>query len=233
MKILFDNLAIIATLSSAHPNSNYPVDNVINPFLKKIYKSTEISDTITMSWTSDQIIDSCFVDLTNATSATLVLKNSSGSTLKTQAITPVDIAVYFDAVSGVRSATLTFSHASDVVYLGAIGIGLAYTMPIPLSNWKKYPYDLSSKTSSLGGQVQTNKIAPLNKMIFNFKINDRDQYEEISELVGAVSAPVFFDFTNLNHIFCLPYYADIESGFESPDKSDNIFSFTLTFTEAR
>jgi hypothetical protein len=230
MRILFENLLLSATLSSVSPNGIYPVTNLAHPFLRKIYKSTANTDTITLSWTADQVIDSCYLGYTNATSCTLKLYSSAGVLLGTQTFTPADMAVHFTAVSGVRSATLTIT-ASATVYLGGIGIGQSYTMPDPLNDWVDTFVDNSTSSSSSYGQVLTNKIDPLRQAVLNFDVSGYDAYSALSTRVAALSRPTFVDLFEKAHDRYLPLYCTITPSNQA--KTDDRFTFTLTLLEAR
>lgn len=232
MKILLDNKLLTATLAALHTNANYPLENLRSPFLKKIWKSTEDEDTITLTWANSIAVDCIAIGFTNADSVTAKLYNASNILLDTITVDPDEIMIYFTEVQGVRKIELEME-ASTPLYVGSVGMGLAYAMLDPLSDWKPSKYNQSSKTRSADGQVQINKISPLRRIAFNFMTTDKGLFDEIEALVSNLAIPIFFDFTHLNHDFYLPYYADIEGSFEDPAKNDNQFSFSLTFLEAR
>lgn len=65
MIILFDNLMEAGTLSAVNADENYPVSNLISPFLRQIYQSTGNTDTITLELTEDANVDALFWGFTN------------------------------------------------------------------------------------------------------------------------------------------------------------------------
>jgi hypothetical protein len=234
MKILFSNLLLTSTPSALHPNGNYPVANLSHAFLKKIYKSTSNVDTITLDWATDQIINCLYCAFTNATTIQVKLYSSVGTLLKTIDLTAADPGATFAAVPYVRQAKIEItSPGGALAYLGSIGIGLAYTMPDPLANWKDGSLDNSTKTRSPDGQVLMNKVPPLRRFAANFKVTDYETYLAIKALVDAVSRPVFADVFELAHSKYLPLYCDIDGGFGNPDKGDREFTFSLNLLEAR
>ena len=40
MRILFDNEALVASITSYYESANYPASNIIHPFLMKRYQAT-------------------------------------------------------------------------------------------------------------------------------------------------------------------------------------------------
>lgn len=234
MKVLLNNRLLDATLSCVSPDTSYPIDNLKHQFLKKVWRSTAQTDEVTVSWSADQLIDCLFVELTNATAAQLRLYDSTWTLLKTVNMAASEVSTYFAAVSGVRHAKVAFTGlASGTLYVGKIGLGIAYTLPNPKNDWIPAYKDNSEKTYSTGGQVFTNHRKPLKKMSFNFFTRVYALYTEIATLFNDLERPVFFDFTDKKHAFQRSYYADVSSNFDNPSRDDRYFTFTLTFTEAR
>ena len=234
MKILFSNLVLDSTISCSHLNTSYPVDNLKHAFLKKVWKSASSTDELVFAWSADQSISSIFVSLTNATALRLRLYDGSSSLLKDVSFSPSLGVLYFDAISGVRTARLSLSGTPGgaAVYLGKAGLGVAFELPAPLNDWIPARKDNSIKSYSSGGQVLTDHVKPLKKMGFNFFTRSYAEYTEIVDLCSAVSQPVFFDFTNKKHSFQAPFYADLSTNFDNPGRDDRIFLFSLTLTEA-
>jgi hypothetical protein len=234
MKILFDNLLWSASLSALHENTGYPVTNLRHVFLKKIFKSTAISDTVTIAFASDKIIDSCYLGFTNAASATLTLYNSSMTLLATKTIDIPTLAVSFAAVSGVRYAKIAITATSPALaYLGTAALGEAFTMPDPINDWTPGFVDNSTSEESDDGQYLLNKIPWLRAPVFNFFVESLTDYQEIFDLVAAVERPVFIDPFESNKSMMLPIYGIFSGGISDPVKSDNIFTFSLNVREVR
>lgn len=234
MKILFDNRLLAATLSCLHPNTSYPASNLADSFCRKVWKSTSGSDALTLLWASDQEVDSAFVEFTNAAAMRVQLYDVGDSVLYDGSLTTTNKALYFAAVSGVRKAVLTFSGVvSGVLRVGKVGIGTAYEMPDPKSDWTPGQKDLSNKVTSAGGQVLQDYVEPLLRIKFGFFVQTFALYKEIKALFAALARPVFVDFTSEDHSFYPVMYSDVDAGFSDPGRDDYVFTFSITFTEAR
>ncbi len=246
MKILFDNLLASATLSAGGTSLNYPLSNLLHAFLKKKFQQTvdgssgmPDADALTLTWLSNQIVDSIFIGYSNATLFTLKLYGSTGTLLYTKTFTDLEMGVSFAAVSGVRSAKLLLDDelglASMTVYLGGLGIGQSYIMPDPLNDWTLEQIDNSIGDTTLDGQVLGQYIEPLRSYSFNFKIGLRSIYSAVYNKVKALG--------RYTPVFCAPFedamdevpamYVVLDGGFKSPSKDDNVFGFALTLLEAR
>jgi hypothetical protein len=229
MKILFDNYSLTSTLTALHADANYPVSNLKHDFLKKIFKSTEASDTITIAFGSAKTVDCCYIGFTNATTITLTLYNSSDTVLYTQAISATYLGDTFTPVAGVSYATVAFSGSADI-YVGNIGIGSAVTMPGHSPKLVKVQVDESSKSVSTYGQYRKNKV-PWRKQTqsehFVYSYSDWNTYYGLFE---DVSTPVWVDVFEETPGAINPFYADVELGNISRDKDQ--YTFVVTCTEA-
>jgi hypothetical protein len=234
MKILFVNDLLTATLSALHADASYPVANLASVFLKKIFKSTQNTDSITLQWAADKIVSCVYAGFTNATAIQARLYNSSDTLLSTINLTASDPGLAFAAVATVRKAVVDITSPGGTdAYLGSIGIGLAYTMPDPLADWTPGGLDNSTKIRSSDGQVLINKVPPLRALDLNFQVSTYEEYAAIKVLVEATSRPVFVDPFELAHTKYLPMYADLDGGFANPGKNDRRFNFSLNLVEAR
>ncbi len=134
MRILFENLAKTATLSAGGTSINYPLSNLVHPFLKRKFQQTvtggvilysgspitylgtglssldsnwmPIADALSMAWDADQTIDTVFVGYSNATLFELWLYDSGGAVLSVIYFTNAEMGSVFTPVAGVRSAKL-------------------------------------------------------------------------------------------------------------------------------
>lgn len=231
MRILFDNKLNNATLSSLHQNSLYPVARLKDSFLKRIYKSTENSDTITIVFASEEKIDCIYIGFTNALTASAILKGISGNTLYSGTINVQRGGGVITSTTGVKSAEITLS-GTENIYLGTIGIGDAYTMPDPLNDIIKSFVDNSETYQSNDGQYSKNKIAWLRFIKASFAtVDDIDLYNEIYLLFSEVDRPVWLDcFENVNGALN-PMYCSVE--FKADSKNDKLYKFSFEATEAR
>jgi hypothetical protein len=200
MKILFDNLMLISTLSAASPNDSYPLANLKHSFLKKIYKSTTNYDIITMTWDEDQTIDCCYVGHTNAKSFMLSLYDENSTLLYSKRFSSDAMGVNFTAVAGVRSATLYLCNFLETtIYLGSIGVGINYAMPDPIADWSPDSLDNSTRVSSSDGQILINKIPKLQKIGLNFRIFTYLLFQTIKSYIDDIDQPVFIDCFEKSH----------------------------------
>ena len=234
MKILFDNLLWNATLSALHADAGYPVTNLRHFFLKKLFKSTAVSDTVTISFTVDKSIDCCYLALTNAATATLKLYSAAMALLATKTIDIATLAVSFAAVSGVRYATIELAATSPaLVYLGTAALGVAYTMPDPRHDWKTGYVDNSVASESADGQYLVNKASVLRAYDLNFFVQDLAEYLEIFALVTAMERPVFVDLFEGARTTALPMYSILDGGITNYSKDHNVHRFSLRPREVR
>lgn len=230
MRILFQNDAINAALSALHVDSNYPLSNLNHSFLKKIFKSTQNTDTVTITFSTVKSINCVYVGFTNATSITARMYDISSVLLSTEILNMDKPSSVFTPVGSVKYITLTFA-AAAAVYVGTIGTGLNYTMPNPNATVVKDYVDNSSENSSADGQYMINKIEWLRKVPASFYVYDLDEYNLIYAAFSSVDRPVWVDFYEETVNAINPIYGIVKLG--TPKKTERIFSFDLTVTEAR
>jgi len=231
MRVLFNNLIYDATLTATYADGNYPVTNLIASAVKKIYKSTEVSDMITIIFDDAQTIDSCFVGYTNATNIVLSLYDSDSNLQYSTYISTDKLGKVFTPVGCVSYATLTFT-SSDTLYVGTIGIGESYTMPDPDDGIVAKPIDNSTREFSTGGQLFINRV-PIRKT-FDTTISNIlvDDYNAIFALWANLEHPVWVDVYEETSGIINPIFADVVMG-EDPTQSWKRYALTLTFTEVK
>ena len=244
MKILFSNLADTATLSAGGTLSvNYPLANLTHVFLVKkfqqIISALSDAEALTLTWTADQTIDFVALGYTNGTAFTLKLFDSAGVLLSTQAFTSAELGATFTAVSGVRSAKLIIDDGTAVfpmtVYLGGIGIGLATDIWRPAYDWTPEYIDNSFGTETIDGQALGQYIEPLRAPKFSFITASKAVLDAVQAGVYAIGkyTPVFvIPFTGALATV-KPLYCTIPDGVESPARAGLLYTFSLTFKEAR
>jgi hypothetical protein len=230
MKILFNNEVLSATITAANADTSYPVVNLNDVFLKKIFKSTATSETITITFSADKVIDSIYIGFTNGSSISAGLYNSSNSLISTQAIDGTTKCATFTAVTGVRKIVITMSGGADKVYIGTICAGSAYSMP-PFLPTIREPIDRSKEVWSDDGQLLKNKREWRKMLKTSHEVN-RATYLEIYGLLSLNSRPVFIDVYENTKTGEYPFYGDVSiSG--TPTRSGDIYKITLLLTEAR
>lgn len=257
MKILFDNAATRATISSTNENANYPASNLIDEFLRIRWQEYHTGSVITIEFDDPEDIDCVFWAYSNAENIVVftdtgagasegaygIELTSSGDYLTTSdgymvGIVPASdgaSAVYFDSVqTGVTHLYIWIYGEADKTYLGGIGCGLSTTL-YPVVDYKEGYEDNSIIASSPYGQVAQNYIDPLVVDSYNFVgvtretlIDIRDKYKTV-----GVGGKVWVDLTSEKHEFKTPMYAVISAPFQSAPMGNGKYSFSLSFTEAR
>jgi len=232
MRYLFTNEILDAVLSATNGNSNYPIKNLQDKFLGKIFKNTTGSSVITVEYTSDISANCLFYAHHNLTALSAVYKNSASTTLAT--ITPStiqDVGVeYFTKLTTIRSIEITIT--GD--YIGGIGTGVYYQMPDPLADFSRDLQDNSFVIQSPSGQVLSNYEKPLKVPQWSFRdlktsiANDiRNSYIEIGR-----GTPFYADFFENNRDFYNPLYCffTVEPG---DQKNGRRIDYNIELMEAR
>lgn len=235
MRILFNNIAEIATISANNQSLNYPVENVIHPFLEKRFQTTGASSTIVILFDSDQSVNCLFYGYNTMTGLTIVLKNSVDAILDTivaSEIFPVG-AEYFPIQTTVRKIELQVS-GPDPFYLGGVGVGVYYQMPDPLGVYTPGNTDNTSLTESLYGQTLQNYVKPLRTLEYGFRDNEGTIKKEVNDnyvLVG-IGKGIYMDFYEENREKEAPMYGKIIDSLSFP-YNPRRYDFSLNVQEAR
>lgn len=237
MKILFNDLIPESTITSLNASENYPAENLQSFSIRERYQSTIVNDTLTIELGADYNISSFFYAYTNATAMSVRFYDYDSSLLYTLAITAPGSETeheQFTTIQDVYYIEIDLTATTTEVYLGAVGVGVAYTMPDPLSTWTEPYFDSSAKSRSRAGLALHNYIKPFWAGAFGWGEITRTLMNEIIELVTdyGTGAPIWIDCFELNHTFMKPYRATIEN-MTQPKKTDRRYAFTLTFKEAR
>ena len=230
MRILFDNELINAVVTYVTENPNYPLFNLKDNFLKRIYKGTDLSEIITITFSTARSIDCCYIGYTNANTATLRLYSVTSVLLDTQTVNIANNGGVFSTVENVKYCTLTLGATANV-YIGTIGIGDSYTLPDPLNNVMKDYIDNSSEYLSKDGQYAKNKIQWLKKVETDHYVLSMDDYNIIYALFADNERPVWVDIYESLDYGISPFYAKID--FKANNQSWRKYNFSVTSTEAR
>lgn len=260
MKILFDNAAKRATISSINELANYPASNLVSPFAEERWQenfSEPPAAVITVTFDSPEDIDSFYFTYTNATGIYAVTNTGAiahgymhdveatddGEDIVTDdgydigIIEAIKISdgIYWDGVQeGVTSVTIYIFGTENPLYLGEIGIGLSYAMPDPLAALDESFEDNSVFEGSVYGQSLQTYIEPLRSESYNFSGIKRDIVKEIWEryLSVGLGGKVWLDVTEKNHDFKAPMYCRI-TAVPGTSKDGVYYNFEMSFTEAR
>ena len=189
MRILFDNYALAATVTSLDASGNYPPTNLVHPFLRKRYQNITGDDTITFQFETDRTVNCIYFGYHNADQEELLTEDGevittegdevlllasaninyylysySGTLLYSGTINMVNQfeAIHFDDVPLVRRVTVEteWSGLGLSGYLGAVGIGQDYEMPGADSEWMNGLEDNSIVMRSDVGQYLQNYVEP-------------------------------------------------------------------------
>ena len=95
MRILFDDLIHDAVITSLNADSSYPVTNLADRYLRRQYKSTRATDTITLTYTADKSIDCLFWGYTNLANMLVVFKDSLGAVVEVVYFEDGNVAHYY------------------------------------------------------------------------------------------------------------------------------------------
>lgn len=230
MKVLTQNYTDIATLSATNIDANYPLANLKHPFMKKIWKGTTSSESVTIDFGYARSVNSVYIGLTNANVLSVTLYNEYDSVLYTTGINATSKRATFATVVGVRYAIVYFT-ATDVVYCGNIGVGFAHTMPDPLNDVLKGYKDNSRRVETDDGQVMIHKSAWLRTIEPSFYVESRDDYNMWYGLFADIERPIWVDPFENTVDAINPIYGVVE--FVPDSKDDRIYNFHLNITEAR
>lgn len=230
MRILFNELFENAEVLATNQSLNYPVANIVHPFLHKRFQSTTTTSTVTATWDTDQCMSCFFYGFHTLTSLTVAYKDSSGTTIKTLSITdPLDIGVeYFDTISA-RSVEITLNGASGF-YIGKIGGGCCYSMPDVNATYESGNSDNSDGSSSAYGQRLVNNIPKLRELSYSFRELSLETKNEIDALY--TSKNIFFDLYENNREKEAPIYGYLTEPFSFPYEARK-YSLNMTIGEAK
>lgn len=237
MKILFENVAIDATISDTNGSPNYPADNLINSSLRKRFQTGFTSADAIFDLAEDEDISCFFAGYTNADSIDVEFFDQYLSSLYSFTITNPNEDVeslFFDTVSGVSRVTVTINGASGNVYLGGVGFGLEQDIMYPADGFSENYTDNTVFSKSPGGQLLQNYIKPLRSYDLNMRENTRaaiNNIRSLYELTGK-GYRLWIDITEDNHDFIRPMYGNIVDNF-SDIKNGRRYDYPLTLEEAR
>jgi hypothetical protein len=231
MRILFDNLIFTSSVSADDVNANYPVTNLQAAHLTKIYKSTTTGAEVTITFQTVQTVNCCYIGFTNASAATVALYNASDTLIKTVTLDTSRGGKTFTAALLVKYAIVTLA-ASDVLYVGTIGIGNNYTMPDPDNNIVAKPVDRTSRDFSNGGQLYANYRDVVQQIDATFSQLLSGTYNEIFALFAARRHSLWIDIYEENTGIIKPLYCDMTTNGD-PSQSWKKYQMKFTFIEVR
>jgi len=232
MKILFNNLIYSSTLSADTQNNNFPLTNLQSDFPDKIYKATQESAIITIELSAIGSINCFYITNTNATGAVIGLYNSSNSLLKTVTLDLDRNGQSFPITGSVKKIILTLA-GSDIIYLGCIGFGYAYTTPLVQNDVIPKPIDNSIRNSNDYGNFYINPIPVRQSYDITFPKLTRAQYNELFNLwAGSIYHPLWSDVYDNSTGEMNPMFGVMINN-TPPEHEWKRDSIKFTFTEAK
>ena len=231
MRILFNNLIYSSTLTADTVNANYPLTNLQNDSIKKIYKSTTTGAVITATMSSVGSINCAYMGYTNATAATLAMYSSGNVLLGTVALDVTKGGKSFTTVSSVSYVKLTLA-GSDTVYLGGFGFGLNYKMPNPTNDLVLKPIDNSTRNYSDDGQLYINRVNILHQLDVTYSLESIDTYNAIMAKWEALIHPAWVEPYEENTGMINPMFCDITMD-DSPTQSWKYYTWAHNYREVR
>lgn len=250
MKILFENYALIATISAPDESDNYPATNLVHPYLRKRYQNVTGADTITCTFATDKSIDSFYYGYNNADEAwrltedgevritedeyirwisssdmTINLKDYLGNVLYTTTFTQTEDfgAIHFAQVDLVRSIEIVIDWSGvGGAYLGGVGFGLSTELPDPLADWLDLDIDETEVMRTKAAFVSQEYAEPYKERTYNFTNVSQEDYQDIKTKISAIGRgrPVWVDCFEDNHTFQLPFYATIDGGIQNVEREE-------------
>lgn len=236
MRLLYENKLENATLTASAELSAYPIDNVTNRFLEKIYKPGDTSTTVTILFSMDTDISAVAVGFQSASSGTYTLKNSGGTTLLTGSISltyETDITYFTETTC--RSIELAFTGTIDM-YIGGISAGVYLDLPGININPRIDYYTRDESVIVRGGQTTGYQTAPLFRYRATLGIITLDQRKGLESMTDTVGnyKPFYGDLYETAHDVARPIYCLCKgNGQFNRDSRANDYSTTIVLEEVR
>lgn len=262
MKILFDNVLIDATITADNASANYPVSNLVHPFLHKRYQKVNTTyDTITITLSAATTMNCFFVSYSNANKIVVRFYNASSTLLRTETFSGVnneryttggDLRVLTDG--DIRIAQEAYGEDSDAVhfdsidvktieidvygdssaYVGGIAAGEAEDFGDPMSPWEEPYIDNSIVADSLYGQTLQQQIEPLRAYTWMIRDLTRSETNDIRDIYYqyGYGARLWIDPFEDDHDFMRPFYGRLNAA-PRITKNGRRYDVELQFREAR
>ena len=236
MRILFDNEALVASITSYYESENYPASNIIHPFLMKRYQATADTDTITLTFDTEFSASCIFYGFTNATSIIVKFYDVLDNLLYTETISDPQQrdSAYFTQVDDISYIEIEITTDMIAAYLGGFAVGIEFALPDPVADWSDNPIDNSDISDSPGGQTLVNKFDPLDAHIFNFRDIIRDTAIAIRDAGKEVGTGghIWVDAFEEDHNFMSPMYATLR-GMIALTKDGRNYNLSIPIQESR
>lgn len=237
MRILFEDHARTALISSLYEVTAYPASNIADVFLDTIYLSALPTDTITIDLQSDKCIDSLFIAGCNASSVGIEITSHTGTVLYS-GVWPITREIETLYISEITARyvkiTADVTGGSDYVKIKGFGCGCAYRTNYILSDFVPEIDNNTSFTRSRTGQVLRNKTASFRKYQATIPNIGRSDFNALVLLLDTFGLhyPTYFDMAENATDFEQPIYGEIPEVWRYGRNGQN-YSVTIPIMECR
>ena len=238
MRFLIDDLIKAAALSTDVANSNYPVESLQHPFLRKRYQADATTATVTATLAAVSTVDCFFYGYHNCTEIVVRLYSSAPALLKTVTVSAPEAGVgseFFAEVASVATAEIDITAAAEPVYVGGVGLGTYYEAPRPAADFEEGLIDNSVVVSSPAGQTHGLYVEPLQRRRYTISNMTRTVRAEIAALMKAkgIGVPMWIDVFYSDHDYDPPMYGKIITPWSTVKSGRRFDAQTLEIQEAR
>jgi hypothetical protein len=149
MKIIYPEKQNSTGSSSTSEDPAFPVSNLFDDRPFKLYKAVSGVKTATITIAIDAVSDTLALFNTNATSATVTIKDNGGSTVKTETFTLAGTRTYnrfwieYTSQSLAHSATLALTTTATTLEAGVVKAGVSVQLNNPKYGISENPIDYS------------------------------------------------------------------------------------------
>jgi hypothetical protein len=237
MRILTRNLLEEAdTLIMTNPNADYPIEQIYSNMLEEIVLATDITTTITATYTSDQIVDCIFYGYLNFYSIVVILRDATDDVIEiVYQNWPEQRGKLYTTQQriNVRKIEIRLFNSGSNVFIGNVAIG-AYTqlynvrMPIHIG------YKITGKFEQTnGGQLLNRKgIRLANFDIFLSKNTDKQHDTFFDSFDRVMLGKTFWLDRNEDVSSRLPIFGAFDTE-PSTDENNQFIDIFASFLEGR
>jgi len=239
MRILLEDLARTATISSDYETTTYPASNVADVFLDTLYVSILPSDILTIDFGQLRPIDSIYIAGCNATSVAYEVFDNYGTVIYSGTIDITrDVCTEYFAELSARKVVFTIDLGfaeGDYIKIKGIGCGVTHRVPWLLNNVVP---SISNETASIRtktGQVLRGKAPSILSYEITIPKLTLQEVKDTSKLLDTIGIhwPTYWDLAEGTEEYFDPIYAEISDVWAVSKIGGNRYNLTLTIKETR
>lgn len=237
MRILTRNLLEEAdTLTMTNPNADYPVEQIYSNILEEMVLATDITTTITATYTSDQIVDCIFYGYLNFYNIVIVLRDATNDIIETiNQNWPEQRGRLYTTQqrTNVRKIEIILYNSGANVFIGSVSVG-AYTQLYNVLKPTRTKYKTTSKfEQTYGGQVLNRK----GRRFANFDILMSQISEEYHDIFitaydYVLTGKTFWLDRHEDLITRFPIFGIFDTEIQTSEQNER-YDITISFLEAR